>query len=135
MSPDLELGMWDAIHLSCNHITYMYTYVYIDMSCELPSWCGCTGPCMPAFCCQAWTKPMGYVLFETQASVCGEQPFVNTDDLSSECWINTCCPLCTAVECVECVEGVRCGTLRTCPNVARLECRVTLAEMLYWTMD
>ncbi len=66
------------------------------------------------------------ISLEMQASVCGQQPLVAADDLLLESWMST------AVEHVKCVEGVRCRTLRSCPNVIRGSDKVTLAEMLHW---
>jgi hypothetical protein len=66
------------------------------------------------------------ISLDMQASVCGEQPLIAADDLLLESWIST------AVEHVECVEGVRCRTFRSCFNVTRGSDEVTLAEMLHW---
>jgi hypothetical protein len=73
------------------------------------------------------------MIVEMQASVCGEQPLVRAHDLLLECWISK------AVEYVKRSEGVRCRTskvqdfeFKLLPQCNTVECKATLAEMLYW---
>jgi hypothetical protein len=70
------------------------------------------------------------MIVEMQASVCGEQPLVRAHDLLLEYWISK------AVEYVRRIEGVitthEVEDFKVLPQCNTLECKVTLAEMLYW---